>query len=180
MALVETFNSVSGKESTAMSVHSMPDAFAPAECERIIEALSPVSARDALLVGQTRDHNLRNPDLVWMEDVDGMEWVMERLIELARRSNTDGFDFDLNEFAEGPLAACKLTLACQSNGPSNYDGGDLEVMPGSQVLSANRVQGCVSVFPSFSLHQETPVKGRRRYLITVWTHGRAFRQRGRS
>ena len=88
-----------------ISIHSTPDAFTPAECERIIASLTTVPARDALLVGQTRDHSLRNAELVWLDDVQGMGWVMERLIELVRRSNTDQFDFDLREFAESPQAA---------------------------------------------------------------------------
>lgn len=182
-----------------MSVHSMPDAFTPQECERIIASLATVPARDALLVGQTLDHNLRKAELVWMDDVTGMEWVMERLIDLVRRSNTDQFDFDLREFAESPQAASydasqaghfawhsdiglgaaagkrKLTLVLQLSKPATYEGGDLEIMPGAQVISANRAQGCVSVFPSFSLHQVTPVKRGIRHSITVWAHGPAFR-----
>lgn len=182
-----------------ISIHSTPDAFTPAECERIIASLTTVPASDALLVGQTRDHNLRNAELVWLDDVQGMGWVMERLIKLVRRSNTDQFDFDLREFAESPQAASyksseaghfawhsdiglgaaaskrKLTLVLQLSEPSTYDGGNLEIMPGAQVLSANRAQGCVSVFPSFSLHQVTPVKSGIRHSITVWAHGPAFR-----
>ena len=182
-----------------MPVHSTLNAFTPTECERIIVSLSTVPASDALLGGQARDHNLRNSQLVWMDDVDGMGWVMERLIELVRRSNTDQFDFDLREFAESPQAASykssedghfawhsdiglgaaagkrKLTLVLQLSEPSTYDGGDLEIMPGAQVLSANRAQGCVSVFPSFSLHRVTPMKSGIRHSITVWAHGPAFR-----
>lgn len=197
--LVEMLDSWPEKETTMMSVHSMPAAFTPAECERIILSLTTVPGRDALLVGQTSVHSLRTAELVWMDDVNGMEWVMERLIELVRRSNTDKFDFDLREFAESPqaasyksseaghfawhsdighgVAACKrkLTLVLQLSEPSTYDGGDLEIMLGAQVLSANRAQGCVSVFPSFSLHQVTPVKSGVRHSVTVWAHGPAFR-----
>lgn len=46
-------------------------------------------ASDALLVGKTRDHNLRNAELVWIDDVDGLGWVMDRLIDLVRISNRE-------------------------------------------------------------------------------------------
>jgi PKHD-type hydroxylase len=182
-----------------LTVHSIPDAFTVLECEQIIVAMGTVPAREALLVGQTKDRSMRTAELVWMDDVEGMEWVMDRLIALVRRSNTDQFDFDLREFAESPQAASykssdeghfawhsdigrgvaagkrKLTLVLQLSAPGSYDGGDLEIMPGAQVVSANRAQGCVSVFPSFSLHQVTPVKSGTRHSITTWAHGPAFR-----
>ena len=182
-----------------LSLHSMPGAFSVGECEGIIAAISKVPTDEALLVGRNKDHNLRNAQLVWMDDVGGMGWVMERLIELVRRSNIDQFDFDLREFAESPQVAIykatdaghfawhsdigsgptsckrKLTLVLQLSDSEAYEGGDLEVMPGAQALSANRAQGCVSVFPSFTLHQVTPVKRGIRHSMTVWAHGPAFR-----
>lgn len=182
-----------------LSLHAMPDAFTQNECELIISAISRVAADEALLVGRNKDHNLRKSELVWTDSVVGMEWVMERLIELVRRSNRDQFDFDLREFSESPQVAIykasnsghfswhsdigggpasgkrKLTLVLQLSGADTYEGGDLEVMPGAQILTANRAQGCVSVFPSFTLHQVTPVKSGIRYSLTVWAHGPAFR-----
>ena len=182
-----------------LSVHSTPDAFTQSECERILTFLSMAPASDALLVGKTRDHNLRNAELVWIDDVDGLGWVMDRLIDLVRISNREKFDFDLRDFAESPQAATykstegghfawhsdiglgvaagkrKLTLVLQLSEPSTYEGGDLKVMPSAQVLSASRAQGCVSVFPSFALHQVTPVTKGTRHSITVWAHGPAFR-----
>ena len=182
-----------------MAVHTIPDAFSTGECERIIAAIAASQGDDALLVGQNQDHNLRNAELVWMDDVDGMAWVMERLIELVRRSNNNQFDFNLSEFAESPQVASykasegghfawhsdigggpaaekrKLTLVLQLSKPNSYEGGDLEIMPGAHVLAANRDQGCASIFPSFSLHQVTPVKRGIRHSMTVWAHGPAFR-----
>ncbi|MGC1497955.1 MAG: 2OG-Fe(II) oxygenase [Sulfitobacter sp.] len=182
-----------------IAVHSMPDAFTSGECDRIIAAVAKEPADVALLVGQQRDHNLRQAELVWLDDVDGMGWVMDRLIEVVRRSNRDLFDFDLREFAESPQVASyqasnrghfawhsdigdgvvaakrKLTLVLQLSRPSTYEGGDLEVMPSAHVVAANRAQGCVSVFPSFSLHHVTPVTRGVRHSLTVWAHGPAFR-----
>ncbi len=187
------------KVNTMLSVHSMPDAFSAGECERIIQAISRSPAEEALLVGQRQDHNLRNAELVWMDNVDGMGWVMERLIDLVRTSNVKQFDFDLREFAESPQIASykdtdgghfawhsdigdgpvarkrKLTLVLQLSEPGSYDGGDLEVMPSAQVLAVNRAQGCVSIFPSFTLHRVTTVKRGTRHSMTVWAHGPAFR-----
>ena len=182
-----------------LSLHAMPDAFTTSECELIIATISKAPTDEALLVGRNKDHNLRKAELVWTDNVVGMEWVMERLIELVRRSNRDQFDFDLREFAESPQVAIykssdsghfawhsdigsgpasgkrKLTLVLQLSGADTYEGGDLEIMPGAQILTASRAQGGVSVFPSFTLHQVTPVKSGIRYSMTVWAHGPVFR-----
>ena len=182
-----------------LALHSIPGAFTARECETIITTITEAPTNEALLVGGNKYHNLRNAELVWMDDIEGVGWVMDRLIELVRRANNDQFDFDLREFAESSQVAIykasdashfawhsdigcgpssrkrKLTLVLQLSDTNAYDGGDLEIMPGAQVLTANRAQGCISVFPSFTLHQVTPVKRGIRHSITVWAHGPNFR-----
>jgi PKHD-type hydroxylase len=182
-----------------MGVHSIEGGFTPKECDKIVIATSAAPAREALLVGQNRDHNLRLSDLVWLDEVEGMGWVMDRLIDVVRISNRDRFDFDLREFAESPQVATyeaterghfkwhfdigdgpvarkrKLTLVAQLSIPGTYDGGDLEVMPGAHIVGASRAQGCVTIFPSFHLHHVTPVTRGTRHSLTVWAHGPAFR-----
>jgi PKHD-type hydroxylase len=182
-----------------LSVHVVPDAFSVGECEAIIAAIAGAPTNEALLVGRNKDHALRTAELVWIDDVDGMGWVMDRLIDLVRRSNLNHFGFDLTAFEESPQVAIytaqdaghfawhsdigggpvsakrKLTLVLQLSPDDAYEGGDLEFMPGAQVLTANRTQGCVSVFPSFTLHQVTPVASGVRHSLTVWAHGPAFR-----
>ncbi|WP_039017553.1 2OG-Fe(II) oxygenase [Halocynthiibacter namhaensis] len=181
------------------ALYSKPDAFSAGECDRITAAITAAPSKDAMLVGQTKDQFLRTAKLVWVDDVNGLGWVMDRLIDIVRKSNADQFNFDLREFAESPQIASykasdgghfawhsdigngplarkrKLTLVLQLSVPSSYEGGDLEVMPSARVLSANRSQGCVSIFPSFALHQVVPVQSGVRHSLTLWAHGPAFR-----
>lgn len=150
-------------------------------------------------MGHNRDYNLRRAELVWLDDVEGMGWVMDRLIDLVRTSNRERFGFDLREFAESPQVARynaadnghfawhadigdglsaskrKLTMVIQLNNTGDYDGGDLEILPGTHTVSASRYQGSASVFPSFLLHRVTPVLHGERNSLTVWAHGPAFR-----
>ena len=147
-----------------LGTHEIAGGFSPQECDRIVVARKTANANEALLVGQTRDHNLRRADLVWLDEVAGMEWVMDRLIDLVRKSNADRFDFDLREFAESPQVASydaikeghfawhadigdgpiarkrKLTMVVQLSEPDTYEGGNLEVMPSAQVEAAVRAQ----------------------------------------
>jgi PKHD-type hydroxylase len=59
-----------------IAVHSVSDAFSGADCARLLDLVRDAVPRDAGLVRQGRDHNLRRADLVWLDDVVGTEWVM--------------------------------------------------------------------------------------------------------
>lgn len=181
------------------ALHSIPNAFTNGECEVILKTLFEAPKDEARLVGQKRDYSHRNSELVWIDEVAGMEWIMERLIDLVRQANKDEFEFDLREFAESPQVAIykasvgghfswhsdigssptagrrKLTLVLQLSNPETYEGGNLEIMPGAEILTAERAQGSVSIFPSFTLHQVTAVTSGTRYSMTVWAHGPPFR-----
>lgn len=182
-----------------LEIHSIPAAFTARECEQIVAVAKTAPAKEALIVGQNRDHNLRKANVTWLDDVHDTGWVMTRLIDVVRRSNTDKFGFDLREFAESPQIACykasdgghfawhsdigdgpaarkrKLTLVVQLSKPGMYDGGDVEIMPDTYAVTASRHQGSATIFPSFVLHQVTPVEHGERYSLTVWAHGPAFR-----
>lgn len=182
-----------------IATHSTPQAFSPSECARLIVLSQTAEPSDARLVGRQRDHNLRRADLVWLDDLDGAEWVTDRIIDLVRVANRESFGFDLDGFDEsaqlarygaereghfdwhsdigdGRLAARrKLTLVVQLSEPDSYEGGSLQIMPSAQVLDAGRGRGDATVFPSFMLHRVTPVTKGERHSLTIWAHGPAFR-----
>lgn len=182
-----------------IAVHSVSEAFAGADCARLLDAVADAPTRDAGLVRSGRDHNLRRADLVWLDEVDGTGWVMDRLIDIVRDANRAVFDFDITDFAEsaqlarygaereghfgwhsdvgeGRLAERrKLTIVVQLSDPESYAGGALELMPGADVLTADRARGTATLFPSFVLHRVTPVRAGERHSLTVWCHGAPFR-----
>ncbi|THD75933.1 2OG-Fe(II) oxygenase [Thalassobius vesicularis] len=182
-----------------LSVHSIPNAFSIDQCNEILTIVAAQPSQDAGLVKQNSDHNIRRADLVWLDDVAGTDWVMDRIIDLVREANRDVYDFDLREFAESPQVARygaereghfdwhsdigegvlaskrKLTMVIQLTPGSEYEGGGLEVMPSNHVISADRAQGCATLFPSMLLHRVVPVTAGGRHSLTIWAHGPAFR-----
>jgi PKHD-type hydroxylase len=69
----------------------------------------------------------------------------------------------------------KLSLVVQLSDPSEYEGGDLQIMSGAEPTTVDKGLGKVVLFPSFMLHRVTPVtKGIRRSLV-VWVTGPAFK-----
>jgi PKHD-type hydroxylase len=182
-----------------IAVHSVPSAFSLAECDAIVAVSRAAEARDAKLVGQNKDHDIRRADLVWLDDVEGTGWVMDRIIEVVREANREVFDFAISEFAESPQVARyggerkghfdwhsdigdgviarqrKLTMVAQLSDPGDYEGGALEVWPSNAVVIAPRDRGTLTFFPSFLLHRVTPVLAGERFSLTQWAHGPAFR-----
>lgn len=182
-----------------IAVQSVSDAFSGADCARLLDLVATAPARDAGLVRQARDHNLRRADLVWLDDIEGAGWVMDRVIDIVRVANRDVFEFDITDFAESPQVARygaereghfgwhsdigegrlaerrKLTIVVQLSEPDSYAGGDLEVMPGANIISAERARGAATIFPAFVLHRVTPVTLGERHSLTVWCHGAPFR-----
>lgn len=182
-----------------LTVHSIPSAFSVDECNRIRAIAEAEPANDARLVGQSSDYSIRRADLVWLDDVPGADWVMDRIIDLVRAANREIYDFDLREFSESPQVARygaerqghfgwhsdigegalaskrKLTMVVQLTPPEDYEGGALEVMPSHHVITADRTQGCATLFPSMLLHRVVPVTAGVRHSLTIWAHGPAFR-----
>ncbi len=182
-----------------LHAHTIPDAFAPADCDRIIALARSAPLGDAGLVRKAQDHAIRRADLAWLDEREGAGWVMDRIIALVARANREAFDFALTEFAEsaqvarygaeraghfdwhsdigaGAVAARrKLTMVVQLSDAAGYEGGALELRPDGHVRTAERSRGAATVFPSFVLHRVTPVTAGERWSLTIWAHGPAFR-----
>ena len=182
-----------------IQIHTATAAFTPEDCAHIIALAGTAPTQDAGLTRNATDHNLRRADLVWLDEVEGSDWVMDKIIALVREANRAVYGYDLTDFAEsaqvarygadrqghfdwhsdigdGRLAAKrKLTMVVQLSEPSAYVGGRLELMPGAGTVTADTTQGAATLFPSFVLHRVTPVTEGERRSLTIWCHGPAFR-----
>jgi len=132
--------------------------------------------------------------------IDAEGWIADRLEHVARNLNGQFFGLDLWGFGEkfqytvykykkeeeahytwhmdaGPskVVPRKLSMVLQLSDPSEYEGGDLEIMTGVQPIAVRKQKGIIHAFPSYVLHRVTPVtKGIRRTLV-VWVSGPRFR-----
>lgn len=179
--------------------YTVTEAFTPEECARIIALAQDAPMSDAGLVRNETDHKVRRSELAWLDEREGADWVMDRILALVARVNREVFDFALTEFAESPQVARygadrhghfgwhsdigagavasrrKLTMVVQLSDPSDYQGGVLELMPDANIRTAEPARGAATFFPSFVLHRVTPVTAGERWSLTIWAHGPAFR-----
>jgi PKHD-type hydroxylase len=179
--------------------NTVDEALTAEECRQLVTLAEAAPLREAGLVGGVADTRIRAAGLVWVDDLPGASWLMNRMVALVRQANRTGPGFDLTDFAEsaqlaryaanrqghfdwhsdigaGALAARrKLTVVVQLSDPRDYEGGLLELRPNSAVIAAPRGLGQAVVFPSFVLHRVTPVTAGVRWSLTLWAHGPAFR-----
>jgi PKHD-type hydroxylase len=73
------------------------------------------------------------------------------------------------------LAFRKLSLVVQLSNPSDYSGGDLQIRSGHGEATVSKTQGTVIVFPSYLLHQVTPVTGGLRESLVLWSGGNSYK-----
>jgi PKHD-type hydroxylase len=134
----------------------------------------------------------------WIQSNEHTGWIYERLSDLVIQNNEKFFNFDLtmienlqftyyNSEEQGCYKAhvdpnCwtlphnrKLSLVMQLSDPSEYEGGDLKLHNSHEPTIIRKEKGMVVCFPSYTLHEVTPVTKGERYSLVAWVHGPAFR-----
>ena len=69
----------------------------------------------------------------------------------------------------------KLSLSVQLSNPNDYEGGEVLLHWGGEPHVANKLRGSITFFPSFVLHEVTPVTKGRRDSLVLWCVGPEFR-----
>jgi PKHD-type hydroxylase len=146
--------------------------------------------------GTAVNKNIRRSQVSWISNNPDTVWVFERLADVAEKLNTQFFRFDLTGFGEvlqltnydqsehgmygwhqdyNAMISRKLSLVLQLTDPSQYEGGNLQVMTGGQPETVRKQRGLIVAFPSYVVHQVTPVTQGSRQSLVAWVSGPAFR-----
>ncbi len=141
---------------------------------------------------------VRRSQVSWLDKNQETAWVFNKLGHIASSLNAQYYRFDLTGFGE-PFQLTnydqseqgmygwhqdyggknspsrKLSLVLQLSDPSQYEGGNLQVMTGGQPQTVRKQRGLVVAFPSYVLHQVTPVTSGNRQSLVAWVTGPAFK-----
>lgn len=168
-------------------------AFTPEECQKIIDIGNSRTLQRG--TAQNSD-NVRDSDIAWLYSCDDMEWVYRRVTDIITSLNERFFHFDLFGLIEGmqftryetpggkygshidrtlngPVR--KLSFTLQLSDPNDYEGGDLLLWYSDNPEKMDRAQGYVAVFPSYALHEVTPITQGTRYSLVSWVTGKPFK-----
>jgi len=140
--------------------------------------------------------NVRRSQISWLDNNPNTKWVFEKLAHVASQLNADHFRFELTGFGEklqltnydqsengmygwhqdyGGGISRKLSLVVQLTDPSEYEGGNLQVMTTGNPVNVRKQRGLIAAFPSYVLHQVTPVTQGSRQSLVAWVSGPAFK-----
>lgn len=175
-------------------------AFTPEELDWLQE--TALNAKEVAQVGgdPTAEDlsKIRRSTISWMQKDQENFWVFEKLAHVVSVLNSQFFRFDLTGFAEElqltnydesnkgmygwhqdfgkPISSSrKMSVVVQLSAPDTYDGGDLQLLTSGEPTTIKKERGFICLFPSYTLHQVTPVtRGNRQSLVT-WISGPPFR-----
>ena len=133
----------------------------------------------------------------WIYPNEHTSWIYERLSNLIQQ-NQLFFNFDLTmlenlqfTYYSSKEDGCykshvdpmnwkiphnrKLSIVVQLSSPDEYEGGELKLYNSSEPDIIKKERGLVVTFPSYTLHEVTPVTKGDRYSLVAWVHGPAFK-----
>ena len=169
-----------------------------------IDRLTTGTVAAAQLGVQVPNIDIRDSWVEFIEPTEDSKWLYDRVGEIIRYHNQTYYGYDLSgietlQFSEyrspgghygahldwgssrnGVQAqARKLSFTVQLSDPDSYEGSDLVVHDGQEqdpsIVAKRRAFGTIIVFPSWVLHEVTPVtRGTRRSLVG-WCVGPDFR-----
>ena len=140
--------------------------------------------------------DVRRSKVDWMSCNNETSWVFERLSHVISSLNAQIFQFDIVGFGEplqltnydcsehgmygwhqdyGGQMSRKLSLVLQLSDPNEYEGGELQIKHGQNHESIRKERGFIVVFPSYDLHQVTPVVSGSRQSLVAWISGPPFK-----
>ena len=146
--------------------------------------------------GGTANPKVRRSQVSWLNNSPDTKWVFDKLADVVSKMNAQHFRFDLTGFGEplqltnynqsengmygwhqdyGSGVSRKLSISVQLTDPSEYEGGNLQVMTKSNPQNVRKQRGLIAIFPSYVLHQVTPVTQGSRQSLVAWVSGPAFK-----
>jgi len=155
------------------------------------------SPQSALVGAGVNDEKVRGSTISWL---DNEGWLADKLQHIARQLNGKFFGLDLWGFGEqfqyttykyvkkskqhydwhmdnGPNdnVPRKLSMVLQLSHPSEYEGGNLELMTGNVSQICKKQRGFLCAFPSYIMHRVTPITNGTRRTLVVWISGPRFK-----
>lgn len=180
------------------SYYYFPEVITPEEVKQLekdIEDLDTING----FAGDEVNTSIRSSLIKWLPQEEKFLWLYERLIGKILHANLELWNFSISGTVDciqytvypanengkydwhmdiGPNSLAsyrKLSVTIQLSHPDEYEGGNLELNLGSEIVQIEKQFGMATIFPSFLVHRITPItKGVRKSLV-LWIGGDQFR-----
>ena len=169
--------------------------FSTAEVARVV-ALGSAATSTAGETFENTGTAVRQSEVAWLPMQEDTRWIFEKLGKYTAAANERRWNFDLIGMSESMQFTTyrpgkghygwhmdvgsrgthrKISVVTNLSDPDDYEGGELQLWYNATAISLPKTQGATFLFPSYFMHQLTPVtKGCRRSLV-LWVSGPPFR-----
>ena len=169
--------------------------FTGVECE-MIKSLRDEPRDGTLQYQDQQGGNYRKSRVSWIRPEESNTWIFSKAYEMVRQANERSFQMELSGFTEplqvaeytdeghydwhldignGPLSIRKLSFIVQLTDPTEYQGGEVELLYSREAKAAPKERGCMTLFPSYMLHRVRSVTQGTRFSLVGWIGGPHYR-----
>jgi PKHD-type hydroxylase len=143
---------------------------------------------------------IRISPVSWIRsDKEENTWIFEKIVQCIEETNNKYFNYDLKEIQSLQFTVYdseekgfydkhidteptlidgvirKLSISIQLSEPENYEGGKVLLHVGGDPIEVPKNRGTAIFFPSYTLHEVTPVTKGIRYSLVAWITGPKFK-----
>ena len=180
---------------------SMDSGFTAHQLDKIVELGLASQSHEGRLADGATINRTRTCTLSWLLPTPDTQWIFDRVSDCLLSINDQHYKFVLDQYeplqftnykenrsefyaphldavygVKSQMTSRKLSLILQLTDPETYDGGELLMYFGrDKPTPVPKHRGAVVVFPSFMLHEVTPVQRGRRNSLVTWAHGPLFK-----
>jgi PKHD-type hydroxylase len=175
------------------------NAFTPEELQKIIEIGEKYPKQPGTTVSTNQSEGVseyRISEISWLPKNEETAWIHDKFSDYAIMANKEMWNFDIWGFGDnlqytkyygdgghydwhvdlGPgISNRKLSCVLQLSTPEEYEGGQLQINPGGNILEVPKGLGTMVFFPSFLLHRVTPLTSGVRKSMVTWFCGANLR-----
>jgi PKHD-type hydroxylase len=143
---------------------------------------------------------IRISPVSWIRsDKEENTWIFEKIVQCIEETNNKYFNYDLKEIQSLQFTVYdseekgfydkhidteptlidgvirKLSISIQLSEPEDYEGGKVLLHVGGDPIEVPKNRGTAIFFPSYTLHEVTPVTKGIRYSLVAWITGPKFK-----
>ncbi len=140
----------------------------------------------------------RRSKISWIRPEVNTEFIFQRISHAVQKINKDFYNYELTamediQFSEYDASyqgmyrnhtddgfeefRRKISFTLQLSDPSDYEGGELLIyrFKLDNPFEVKKEKGLITIFPSWTIHEVTPVTHGTRYTLVGWCHGPQFK-----
>lgn len=188
------------RENEPLRHYSFEKGFTKSELKTIEKNIQSLELNKATTLGEQSD-SIRVSRVRWIPQDDTWSWMYSRLENMIEEANDALWQFELismpeliqfteyhanekghynwhQDIGSGVASGRKVSVTVQLSSPDEYEGGELQITQGGPydlAYTAPKIEGSVTIFPSYMLHRVTPVTKGVRKSFVLWVGGMPFK-----